>query len=358
MRKLIFNLHLFIAVTAGAFMVILGVTGSIMAFEPELDRSFHYRLSHVTPRERVLSLTEIGNAVSRQCNGEPVVAYLPSLWPDLSWQVVLPRGVAYVNQYSGEVLGLRARGQTFLGYARALHLRLGGGDLGRNILKWSGVEMLLSLVSGFYLWWPVKRLRIQGSWRTRRFWFDLHNAVGIFTVFPLIMLAATGTIMGFEDRMAPLISKLTRSHPLEVDRAPTKAAKPGATPITPDQAVAAALRQMPGAVPYRVQMPAYGGTYQVALLDSRDRISGDRNVVALDPFGNVVSVTRSRDFSRGERILAVNEAIHTGNIFGIPSRIAVCLASAMVLVQAASGLLMWLYRNRFLARQSTGQGSP
>jgi len=169
-RKLIFNLHLFIAVTAGAFMVILGVTGSIMAFEPELDRSFHPRLSQVTPRERVLSLTEIGKAVSRQFNGEPVVAYLPSLSPDISWQVVLPRGIAYVNQYTGEVLGLRARGQSFLGYARALHLRLGGGDLGRNILKWSGAGMLLSLASGFYLWWPVKRLRIRGSRHTRRFW--------------------------------------------------------------------------------------------------------------------------------------------------------------------------------------------
>ncbi|HLZ42739.1 MAG TPA: PepSY-associated TM helix domain-containing protein [Candidatus Sulfotelmatobacter sp.] len=141
-----------------------------------------------------------------------------------------------------------------------------------------------------------------------------------------------------------------------MNRAPSKASKRGATPITPDEAVAAALLQMPGAVPYRVQMPAFGGTYQVAMLDSRDKISGDRNVVALDPFGNVVFVTRSRDLSRGERILAINEAIHTGNISGIPSRIAVCLASAMVLVQAASGLLMWLYRNRFLARQSTEQG--
>ena len=37
MRKLIFNLHLYLALIAGVFVVILGVTGGIMAFEPELD---------------------------------------------------------------------------------------------------------------------------------------------------------------------------------------------------------------------------------------------------------------------------------------------------------------------------------
>ena len=51
-RRLILNLHLFIALIAGAFMVILGVTGSIMEFEPELDRSLHPQLSYVTPGRR------------------------------------------------------------------------------------------------------------------------------------------------------------------------------------------------------------------------------------------------------------------------------------------------------------------
>ena len=49
MRKLILNMHLVIALTAGAFMVILGVTGSIMEFAPELDRLLHPQMSYVTP---------------------------------------------------------------------------------------------------------------------------------------------------------------------------------------------------------------------------------------------------------------------------------------------------------------------
>jgi uncharacterized iron-regulated membrane protein len=349
MRSLILNVHLFIALTAGAFIVILGVTGSIMEFEPELDRLFHPQLSYITPGKRVLSLGEIGDVISRRFSGESVVAYLPSLSPSLSSQVILPSGIAYVNQYTGEVLGERSRGQTLLGSVRALHVGLASGDFGRNILKWSATAMLLSLASGLYLWWPMKQIRIRGKWGGRRLWFGLHNAIGIFSLLPLAMLAATGTVLGFEDHLAPVIYRLTGSSPVHATRSAVRETPPGATSITPDDAVAIARASIPDALPYRVQMPNYGGTYQIALLNPRDKVAGERNLVVLDPYqGNVVSLTRSSDLSRGERILAMNEAIHTGSAFGMSSRITVWLASITVFVQASSGLIMWLYRKKII----------
>jgi uncharacterized iron-regulated membrane protein len=357
-RRLIFNVHLLIALIAGAFMLILGVTGSIMEFEPELDRLLHPELSYITPEGRVLPLSELGDAASRRFGGEPVVAYLPSLSPNLSSQVVLPSGIAYVNQHTGKVLGMRTRGQSFLGYVREVHVRLADGSFGRNILRLSGIAMLLSLGSGLYLWWPIKQVRIQGKWGTRRLWFDLHNAVGIFSLLPLAILAATGTIIGFEDQLGPLIYKLTRSSPINIARSAPPKPTAGATAITPDEAVAIACAHIPGAIPYRVQMPKYGGLYVVALLNPTDRIAGDGNAVALDPYyGHVVSLSRSSDLSRGDRVLAANEAIHTGNILGMPSRIAVWLATTMVLVQVCSGLFMWLggYRAKRAASRPTNQ---
>ena len=49
MRKFLFNIHLYLALLAGVFVLTLGLTGSIMAFEPELDHLLHPRLSYVTP---------------------------------------------------------------------------------------------------------------------------------------------------------------------------------------------------------------------------------------------------------------------------------------------------------------------
>ena len=209
--------------------------------------------------------------------------------------------------------------------------------------------MILSLASGLYLWWPMKQVRVRGDWRGRRFWFGVHNAVGIFLLLPLAMLATTGIVLGFEDQVGPMIYKLTSSGPTQAVRAAPRVPQAGARPITPDEAVAIAQDRIPGAVPYRVQMPNYGGVYQVALRNPEDRVAGERNLVVLDPYyGSVLSLSRSGDLSRGDRVLAMNEALHTGDVLGMPTRIAVWLASTLLLIQAASGLLMWLGRSRVM----------
>jgi uncharacterized iron-regulated membrane protein len=231
---------------------------------------------------------------------------------------------------------------------RALHVRLGIGDVGRNILKWSAIAMLMSLASGLYLWWPTKQVRLRGKWGSRKLWFNLHNAIGILSLLPLVMLATTGAVLGFNDQLAPMIYRMTDSHPTQPLRSPIREAASGATSIAPDEAVAIARVCVPGAVPYRVQMPEYGGSYQIALLKAHERVTGDRNLVVLDHQGNVLSLMRSTDLSKGERILAMNEAMHTGSAFGMPSRITVWLTSITAFMQALSGLIMWLYRKKII----------
>lgn len=345
-RRFIFNLHLILAVSAGAFVVILAGSGGMIEFEPELDRTFHARLSYVRVGKDPLSLVEIGDAVSRKFGGEPVVAYFLSAEPDLSWQIALPSGIAYVNQYTGEILGERRRGETFLGFVRELHMRLGGGELGGGILKLSTVAMLVSLASGLYLWWPKKQIRIRRVSRRRELWADMHNSVGIVSLLPLALLAATGVMLGFQRELAPLVYRVTASRPATVNRSRVAVYHAGALAITPDQAVAIARRLVPDAAPYRVQMPRYGGAYQVALAELQGGVADDRNIVSLDPYGNVVSVMKSSVLSRGDRVLMVNEAIHTGDIWGMPTRIGAFFATIAAIMQVTSGLAMWMYRRR------------
>jgi uncharacterized iron-regulated membrane protein len=357
-RRLILSVHLSVALVGGVFILVLGLTGSVLVFEPELDRLFHPHLSYVKPSGNVLSLGEIGGAVSKQFSGEPIVAYLPSETADLSSQVILPRGIVCVNQYTGEILGMRTRGQSIFGLARDFHVRLASGDVGRIVMRWSGVAMLVSLASGLYLWWPGRRLGIAGGWRSVRFWFDLHNSVGILSLAPLLILAVTGTVIGFEDQASSFLGKLTgageASARQSVARRQTVPAAPATTSelispqvITPDRAVAIARAQMPGAIPYRVQMPRYGGAYRVNLDLPGDRVAGGRNLIAIDQSsGTVIFSTRSSDLSSSERILATNEAIHTGEAFGMPSRIVAWLTCVIVPVQVISGLWLWLRRKR------------
>ena len=256
-RRLVFNLHLYIALAAAAFVIVLGMTGAIMAFETELDRLFHSKLAYVAPQGPTLTLEELGAAVSRAFPGEPIVGYGLATSPDLSSQVARRGRQVYVNQHTGEILGVRPGGMDWLGRIHQLHLRLllrTPADPGKKIMSWAGVAIVFLALSGLYLWWPYQRVTIKGPAASWRFWFDLHNAVGICSFAFLLVLAVTGVMIGFEETTVPLFYRITGSHPAQPPRTvPPPPA--GARRISPDQAVAIARAALPGTAPFQINVP-------------------------------------------------------------------------------------------------------
>jgi uncharacterized iron-regulated membrane protein len=345
---LLFNVHLYLALIAGVFVIILGLTGAIMAFEPELDHVLHAKLSYVTPRTHRLSLADLGAAVQRAFPGEHIGGYLLSSSPDIAAGVSIKRGEVAIDPYTGAVLGVREGGQDFLGWVHQLHLRLtirNKADTGKTIIKWAGVAMMILLLSGIYLWWPVKRISIAAGATGRRFWFDVHNAVGIFSLVFLLVLTFTGVMIGFEESTVPMFYRMTGS---EATKAPqTPPPPPGARPITPDQAMEIAAAAIPGAFPFQIGIPGPKGAYQIRSRFPEDLTPGGRSRVIVDQYtGNVLYAEGSRTAPAGTRMVIVNRAIHTGDIFGIPSKILMSLACLMAVMQVFSGGIMWWKRTR------------
>lgn len=54
----------------------------------------------------------------------------------------------------------------------------------------------------------------------------------------------------------------------------------------------------------------------------------------------------SRTAPAGTRAVILNRAIHTGDVFGLPGKILMSLASVLTVVMAVSGLLTWWARRR------------
>lgn len=349
MRKILYTLHLYMALAAGVFVILLGLTGSIMAFEPEIDHLLHWRLSYVTPQGRVLSLAEIGDAVSKAFPSERIGGYRLPNSPRFSVAVAIPRGQVYVNPYTGKILGVRSGGRDFLGYVHQLHLRLllrNRSDSGKKIISWVGMVVIFLLLSGLYLWWPLKRLAIRPGAQSRRFWFDLHNTIGVISLAFLLILAVTGVMIGFEETTVPLFYKLTGSQPSPLPNAPPPAA-PGSRPIGADQAMAIARAAIPGAVPFIINVPDPKQAYDIRSRFPEDLTPGGRSFVTVDQYsGKVLFAEGSRTAPPGSRIVIQNRAIHTGDIFGIPSKTAMSLASLAIVVQAISGIVMYWKRLR------------
>ena len=72
MRKLLFNLHLYGALIVGIFVVIIGVTGSIMAFEEGWDRLLNPTLYKVQPEGAALPISGLLQAAANAYPGQRV----------------------------------------------------------------------------------------------------------------------------------------------------------------------------------------------------------------------------------------------------------------------------------------------
>jgi uncharacterized iron-regulated membrane protein len=339
-RKLILNFHLYLALAAGIFVTILGVTGSIMAFEDDLDRLSNPKLFYSEPKGQQLSAAAILDSLHKTYPGQRFGSLKLPGRSDGSYSVPMRGAQLFIDSYTGEIHGTRT-GPSLLQNIHTLHLRLLMGKPGEAIVRWVGVIILFLVISGLYLWWPLKRASVKPGAPTRRLSFDLHNMVGIYSAAFLLVLAATGAAIGFDDTLVPWLTKVTNS--AAPKRNVPSTPQNGATPITPDDAIRSASAALPGAEPLAVSIP--GGpraSYSVAMHFPEDLTPGGRSWVIVDQFsGQSLYVESSRNPPAATGFVTANRAIHTGDIFGYFSKILMSLASLMLVVQVITGYYMW-----------------
>jgi uncharacterized iron-regulated membrane protein len=350
LRPLLFDIHLWLGLVAGAFIAVLAITGSIMAFEQELERALHPHRSYVTPQGRPMSLAQIAAAVRRAYPNDTIGAFVVAARPDFSWEVGLPRADVFVNPYTGDILGEQTA-PDWLNTVHQLHTHLllprRPHDVGGKITSGAAVLLLLMLLSGLYLWWPLKRVGV--SWRgaaARATWFDIHNLTGVVALVFLLALTTTGLVIGFEQTTTRLFYKMTGTQPTP---RPSMRVTPvaGASQITPDSALVLARAALPGAAPFELGVPGPTEPYVVRARYPEDRTPGGRSMVVMNSYtGAVMFAEGSRDAPAGARWVIANRAIHTGDLFGWPSKILVSLASLAALAQVLTGLTMWLKRRQ------------
>jgi uncharacterized iron-regulated membrane protein len=342
MRNALVTLHFFAALVAAAFVVVLGLTGGVMAFEEELDHRLHPRLFAVTPEGTPHTLADLAARATAAFPGKPVVTYGLGAAPDLAWSVNVGGTLVFVNPYTGEILGTRT-GPTWLGQVHQLHLRLLAGDTGKAIVSWAGVLTVFLTVSGIYLWWPMKRIRVRAETRGWRYWFDLHNAIGVCAFLVLLALSVTGVVIGFDGVSTPLFYRVTGSQPVRGPFAVTPV--PGTTVLSPDRALEIARRELPGAIPVGINAPGPKAAYRVAFRYPEDRTPGGRSRVYIDPYGgSVLQIESSRTTAAGTRLITLNRAIHTGDLFGLPTKLLASLGSFAAVAQVITGLVLWWTR--------------
>lgn len=350
------------------FLTIAGVTGGVLAFRDDLDRRVNPQLWVIAPARSRASLQDVIERVEgRFTDARVSTVTLPSR-PDGPLIVYLsgkPVGLAgtgprpefsdaFVNPYTGEILGQRRAGRIVLGreYLIPLVVRLHDSLLLGPVGVWmlGGVAMvwLLTSVIGLGLAWPV-------MWRNATGWmqtcsvrrghgaltttYDLHRSLGVVLLPIWIVLAFSSVYLSFPGAVRSTTALFSSVIALPV----AKSEWVGGPIVTPDEAIANALAAVPSATAFGLTRDFTHGRYSVRLV-LPDDINPAGNSEAYVDFatGRVIAVRLSSSASAGQRFLYSQFPLHSGEAFGLWGRIVIAVSALALVVMCVTGFYVWL----------------
>ena len=384
-RHALLLVHRWSGLALGAFVVLAGLTGSFLAFHHEIDAALTPALHRVEPTAGRAGLDAIASRIE-SANPDLAVGYF-LLNPDPRAALVavmntrvaaeagrLDRDAArpthvFADPYTGKVLGERTWGELGAGAASVVplvyrfHTTLLAGEVGKWITGTVAAAWIVMLVIGVVLALPSRNaarhaLRLRWSEGGARRWFDLHRVVGLVAAVVLVVSAFSGLYMNLPQVVEPAVSALSPFTPRPPSVRPKDAPRESVWRIGWDEALAAARAQQarhPVVVLGRVEARGY---YQVRFMPPDDIM--DAGTIRLFVDGRDAKVLgrfEDRRGTFGDLVRIWQFPLHSGQGFGMPGRIVVCVAGLAPLVLAFSGFALWLRRRRH-RREWTASGAP
>jgi uncharacterized iron-regulated membrane protein len=271
----------------------------------------------------------------------------------------------FLNPYTGAILGEYDSHKSFFHFIEEIHRGLVVGRVGKLIMGINSIIFLFILGTGIVLWWPAakqafsQRLSIKWGSSWKRLNHDFHIVLGFYASVFLFIMAATGVGMSF-DWVGKTINTLTHSPQQRMEPPTSAEAAPNAPKFGADAALALARQQDASAASYTVQLPKEpAGSIQVSTLPASALTERATNDTYLDQHtGQVLRQQAYAEKPVGQRIRGLFKPIHTGAIFGWPTKI---LALVFVLLGATfpiTGTIMWLNRTQLLSSKQKRSKQP
>lgn len=361
LRHWVRKLHLWLGLGLGGLLVLLGLTGSILAFYPELDALLHpeIRVEGSGPPDWDRALTTVRAAypdkdgpwrfeVTDRPGAIPARYYDP---PERAGHAFRPMTV-WLSPDGGDVLRRDYWGEYAMTFIYDLHYRLLLGETGGKVLGWLGFALLALLLSGLWAWWP--RSMTSGSWSKalrfkrgappQRALRDWHKLTGLSGLAFLLILTVTGIMLELPDESDAALGAIG----LPVDHLPHVHEHLAQASISqfipPSKAIATAMTQLPGARLAWIETPAAsGGTYRL-----RMQVPGDPSFRFPHSFvwvdgatGEASAVLDARDAASGSTVNNWVHPLHDGSAGGLVGRILAALTGFVPLILFMTGLMRW-----------------
>lgn len=387
------QLHLWIGLILLLPLVMMGVTGAVLVYAHDLE----HMLGQGEPAPKTAGdwrspgeLIEAAKAAAREPGRVPIAVRWPNDVGEPAAVRLSRPGMAQERPaFRGEQRGPQAQGgaqgrvpaqspfagslqvlldpvslelletrQTMTGWVRFFHDLHGhifiAGGLGREIVGWLGVALLVLGCSGLYLWWPRA-----GQWKSAftvrrtakglRLNRELHGAVGIWSLMLFMLVNFTGVYLAFPQQIGAAVNVVWPGRDVRAATFPARV-EPlrGATAISVEEGVALARARVPDARFLNAFLPVRPDqAMRIGLIREGHSEGAPVVTVIVDPWRRqVIDVFDPRTMSAGESILAWQRALHYGQGLGAGYKFLVFVSGVIIPLFAVTGFLMWWIKRR------------
>ncbi|MES3154264.1 PepSY-associated TM helix domain-containing protein [Sphingomonas faeni] len=354
MRRAWFQVHKWIGLILAILIIPLSLSGAALVWDHALDKIVNptrYAVSGTTllspdayvaaaaialkhgERIAVLTLPE---------DGGPVVVSAAAAGKAPQRPGPPQRTMVYLDPPTARVLEISPSNGGLVRFLHGLHGSLQLPGVGRSIVGWIGVFMMVSCFTGLWLWWPTV-----GRWarglrykRHRNTDTNLHYLFGFWVALPLFVLSLTGAWISFPQFFGKISGEASRPRggggggggP---DRAAMARAKPLVKPAQPLDVAIGKARGIAGAAPLRsvawptdltadwtVTFAGKGAPVGIKIADD----TGDATAAPARPQGGVARWMRR---------------IHDGTDMGALWQAIIFIGGILPAVLGVTGVIMW-----------------
>jgi uncharacterized iron-regulated membrane protein len=365
-KSLIGWLHLYLGLTAGIVVIVVALTGGLLAFEDELEPVLfkHRHMVEASSAQR-LPVDSLINIAQQAIPGKKVSRVVIDPGADQSVEArVGAKGklsVVYIDPYNGKVLYKGDYTKQFFQQVRSLHRYLLLGATGKIITGISCSICFFLVISGLILWWPAnkkaikQRFKIKWNASGKRLNWDLHAVTGFYASIFLLLITMTGLVWSY-DWIEGLIFKIADGKPQKEMKVKNLTAAKKSMPgvyETMDEAMNK-LYPYPGTVAFSIP-PAKGGQAVMFQKEPLSSVVRQTDAAYFDRgTGALIKQVPFAKMTMGNKIRRMILPIHTGSLLGWPSKIIALLVALFTASLPITGMIMWLSKRKKKPKQVRG----
>ena len=392
-------IHRWVGLTMAGFLILVGLTGSLLTFRAEIE---HVLTPHLFPNTNLvqpLKLDQLAiaaqnilpkanvNSVYVDSSGAAIIGFNPQVDPTTGKAYQLGSNQLVVDSATGVKLAERTRKREglptglidLMPFIYRLHYNLSLGPFGRWVLGIVALLWTIDCFVAFYLTLPVMRTSRNAEGyvavkRDRSFWqrwkpawlikwkaspirinFDLHRAGGLWLWLMLLVFAWSSVAFNLQKEVYEPVMQVFFDLPtMEMS---AKYPPPNAVSLgwLEAQTVAEHLMQEQTKIhgfkvirPIALYLQREQGRCHYRVLSSLD--VGTKNGVTSIDFdlytGQLLHLHLPTSLHSGDTVTAWLKALHEADVFGLPYRIFVCILGLVIVMLSVTGIIIWLRKRK------------